>query len=372
MNNKEIELKFGFDGRADNLFEIFSRIGKVSSESVQNLDNTYFDTDDKDLFALKAGLRIRRADTFTEQTLKVKGENIGGLHKRVEYNLPIDDTAEVPNLLKFPKEAFPETFDVDAVQQKLKKVCHISFKRQLFNLSLLDSVFEVAYDNGFIEVGDMNNGSLVQHQLNELEIELKETTAKSEDLLNIFSILCTHLAANNLPLLLEPFSKMHRASLLQNSSNMSLNLSHFDTKTAGASEDECKVTIYIRNLVASFEQLYGYFLISKDATVFNLMTSVLEELLLSLKLLKKKNLPAFIRGQNEPVSYKQDLQIIYRLIKNFYKVCSHAEKKFLNAKLNSKSKAIDDLFSLVRESEKQNRMFLIPLKLRLLLSLIAS
>ena len=119
MNNKEIELKFGYDGKADNLFETFSKIGNVSAESEQHLDNTYFDTDDKDLFALKAGLRIRRADTFTEQTLKVKGENIGGLHKRVEYNLPIDDTAEVPNLLKFPKEAFPESTIVIGIIAKV-------------------------------------------------------------------------------------------------------------------------------------------------------------------------------------------------------------------------------------------------------------
>ena len=53
MNNKEIELKFGYDGKADNLFETFSKIGNVSAESEQHLDNTYFDTDDKDLFALK-------------------------------------------------------------------------------------------------------------------------------------------------------------------------------------------------------------------------------------------------------------------------------------------------------------------------------
>ena len=366
MNNKEIELKFGYDGRAENLSETFSKIGKVSSEREQHLDNTYFDTDDKDLFALKAGLRIRRADTFTEQTLKVKGENIGGLHKRVEYNLPVDDSAEVPNLLKFPKEAFPEGFDVDAVQKKLKKVCHISFTRHLFNLTLLDSVFEVAYDRGFIEVGSEDGGNLTQYPLNELEIELKETTAKSEELLNIFSILCTHLATNNLPLLLEPFSKMHRAALLQNSSQMSLNLSPFDTENEAAS-----ITEYVKNLVACFEQLYGYYIISKDVTVLNLITAVLEELLLSLKLLKKKNLPAFIRGQNEPVTYRQDLQIIYRLIKNFYKVCIHLKKKLLNAKLNAKEKVTEDLFSVIRESEKQNKMFLIPLKLRLLLSLIS-
>lgn len=41
MNNKEIELKFGYDGKADNLFETFSKIGNVSAESELHLDNTY-------------------------------------------------------------------------------------------------------------------------------------------------------------------------------------------------------------------------------------------------------------------------------------------------------------------------------------------
>lgn len=39
---------------------------------------------------------------------------------------------------------------------------------------------------------------------------------------------------------------------------MLLNLSPFDTKS-----DATQVTEYIKNLVASFEQLYGYFIISK-------------------------------------------------------------------------------------------------------------
>ena len=37
MNNKEIELKFGYDGKADNLFETFSKIGNVSAESEQQI-----------------------------------------------------------------------------------------------------------------------------------------------------------------------------------------------------------------------------------------------------------------------------------------------------------------------------------------------
>ena len=76
MQDKEIELKFGFDGDASNLYEIFSHIGAVSNKTTLHLDNTYFDTDDKALFGIHAGLRIRRGDDFSEQTLKVKGENI--------------------------------------------------------------------------------------------------------------------------------------------------------------------------------------------------------------------------------------------------------------------------------------------------------
>src|SRR5574344_2026248 len=121
MQNKEIELKFGFDGDAKNLYSIFSNIGSVSNETDLHLDNTYFDTDKRDLFAIKTGLRIRRGDSSSEQTLKVKGENIGVLHKISEYNLPIEVSALVPNVLTFPKEAFPENYDIDSVQANLTR-----------------------------------------------------------------------------------------------------------------------------------------------------------------------------------------------------------------------------------------------------------
>ena len=41
MNNKEIELKFGYDGKADNLFETFSKIGNVSAESEQQIGRAH-------------------------------------------------------------------------------------------------------------------------------------------------------------------------------------------------------------------------------------------------------------------------------------------------------------------------------------------
>jgi inorganic triphosphatase YgiF len=358
MQNKEIELKFGFDGDAKNLYSIFSNIGSVSNETELHLDNTYFDTDKRDLFALKAGLRIRRGDNFSEQTLKVKGENIGGLHKRSEYNLPIEDSALVPNLLKFPKEAFPENYDIDSVQANLKSVCRINFTRYLFNLELLDSVFEVAYDHGYIQVDEE-----YQYPLNELEIELKESKVKSDDLLNLFSILCNYLASNNLPLLLEPFSKMHRASLLQHTSKPSLDIV--------ARDNNASLVDYVTSLVASFENLYGHYLITHEVTLFGQICVLLENMILALKQLSHRNFLAFIKGQKEPVEYKDDLMIILRLVKAFYKVCSHTQKRMLLCRLKGNEKGIEACFDKVRASEKTNKMFLIPLKLRLLLSLIA-
>lgn len=358
MQDKEIELKFGFDGDASNLYEIFSHIGTVSNKTTLHLDNTYFDTDEKDLFSIHAGLRIRRGDNFSEQTLKVKGENIGGLHKRQEYNLPIDLGDNVPNLMKFPKEALPAEFDIESIQKKLKPICRINFTRYLFNLELLDSTFEVAYDNGFIEVD-----SSTKYPLSELEIELKETSVHSDELLNLFSILCTHLASNNIPLLLEPFSKMHRAALLQKQSNPTVDFSELDE--AGTFID------YVTSQVSLFEKLYGYFLITHDAVLFSQITSLLDSLLLSLKYLKRRNFLAFIIGRKEPVEYKRDLQIIIRLLKSFHRVCSHVSKRMLLGRFRKNSKGISSCYEKIRVSEKNNKIFLIPLKLRLLLSLMA-
>ncbi len=358
MQDKEIELKFGFDGDASNLYEIFSNIGAVSNKTTLHLDNTYFDTDKKDLFSIHAGLRIRRGDNFSEQTLKVKGENIGGLHKRQEYNLPIDEKSSVPNLLMFPKEALPSDFEVDKIQKNLKPICRINFTRYLFNLELLDSKFEVAYDNGFIEVDQST-----KYPLSELEIELKETTVHQDEILNLFSILCTHLAANNIPLLLEPFSKMHRAALLQTQTKPVIDFSELNNAD--------NFIDYVTAQVSLLEKLYGYFLISKDPVIFESINSLLESLLLSLRYLKRRNFFAFIIGRKEPVEYKRDLLIIIRLIKSFHKVCRHVSKRMLLGRFKGNKKGMTSAFEKVRLSEKSNKMFLIPLKLRLLLSMMA-
>lgn len=356
MLNKEIELKFGFDGDAKNLYRVFSNIGKVSGQTTLHLDNTYFDTPNKDFFSFKAGLRIRIADNFSEQTLKVKGENIGGLHKRSEFNVPVDKNSRLPNLRLFPKEAFPEEFDLDLLQTQLKPVCKINFERHLFNLEVLDSTFEVAYDHGEIKV---ENNS---YPLNELEIELIESTVKNEELLNLFSILCSHLASNDIPLLIEPFSKMHRATLLQERGKNVLDISALDK-----SDD---LITHVSKLVALFEQMYGLFLISYEPTLFGFIVKLLDELLTALKLLKRRNFFAFLPMQREPVEYKEDLQVIIRLLKNFYSDCYSLNRKLQRARLKGNFRRCQSIVADLREAEKRSKMFLIPLKLRHLLSVL--
>ena len=358
MQNKEIELKFGFIDKKCNLHDIFSSIGEVTKEQVDHLENTYFDTDTKDLFAIKAGLRIRRADKYSEQTLKIKGENIGGLHQRSEYNVDIDKDATTPNLKLFPKEA-TESLEVEKIEPRLKSLCKINFTRKMFNLKTLDSVFEVAHDVGYIEFGQNE-----KYPINEIELELKETQVKDEDLLKLFSVLCTSLANAQLPLLLEPFSKMHRASLLQDHKNENLNLSSLESIGS--------LVTYLTGLVSSFEKTYGYFILSKDAIHLSLFNVVLKRLINGLKCIKKKHVFAFIDGKlNKDYDHQHDLKIILKLLKSFYKTTHEYEDKLLKACLKQNQNQIDNCISEIREQEKSTKMFLIPLKLRVLLSLVA-
>ncbi len=357
MQNREIELKFGFNGSSYNLNEIFSKIGRVGPEVCVKLDNTYFDTDTRDLFAIKCGLRIRRSDDFSEQTIKVKGESLGGLHKRKEYNLPIARDVTIPELEKFPKDVLPQDYDLEDIKARLKSVCHINFTRKLFNLEVFDSTFEVACDTGYIEVDGQK-----RYPLNELEVELKNTEVRDDDFLRLFTMLCTELASHNLPLLLEPFSKMHRATLLQRNTVQSIDLH-------GVYENLSLVE-YTKVLIVRFEHLYGHFILSHDGALFIQICSVLECLLFCLKQLKKKNITDFISVTNDPVNYEDDLKIITRLVKDFFKSCVHQRKNIMICCLKQNHDKLDNAVSKVRESEMENKIFLIPLKLRYLLSLL--
>ena len=85
----EIEIKFFVTSNIqESLSNFLNSLEIISSEQVR-LGNVYFDTPKLDLRRLDMGLRIRRSDHFSEQTIKCRGQVVGGLHARPEYNAPV-------------------------------------------------------------------------------------------------------------------------------------------------------------------------------------------------------------------------------------------------------------------------------------------
>ena len=358
-DHREIEIKLGVLGRPDSLPEVFASLGKVSGERSDLLENTYFDTPDDDLFKAGIGLRIRHGKDFSEQTLKLRGKNQGGLHSRGEFNIPISRSAKLPKLSKFPFEVFPDGFDIDVEQHLLQPLCRISFTRESFDFEIMDSLFEVAYDHGSI---DLDTGA--PYPINELEVELKQTSRSEDSVMLIYNALVTTFAEKDLPLVMEPFSKMHRAQVLLRGKRNSVAFS--DTQTSS------DLVSYISNLLSTLDNLYGLFLLKHDPLVFSYQNSTLRTLIRALKVLRKDAPPAFYKDEREPVSYDQELRVIIRTLKEYERRCFDYEKKIAKTSLDFDEYELSVLVDKVRRIENDCQIYVIPLKLRVLLSMIVS
>jgi len=84
MSNQEIELKFVVNGDVYGYLDSLLSRQNVLSRDDALLDNLYFDTADLQLRSLDYGLRIRSENGQHEQTIKLAGSSVGGLHQRPE------------------------------------------------------------------------------------------------------------------------------------------------------------------------------------------------------------------------------------------------------------------------------------------------
>lgn len=355
--NREIEIKFGVLGKPENLTQIFSEIGLVSNPCVDELENVYFDTPDQAMFRIGAGLRIRHGRELSEQTLKLRGKNLGGIHSRREFNIPIPRSLKTPDLKKFPSDVFPEGFDVEAVQKDLTKACTIRFRRESFDFEIMDCLFEVAYDHGSIQLA--NGGA---YPINELEVELKRSDLPEASVMLVYNALLTTFAEKGIPLVLEPFSKMHRATVLIKGERNNIRFPN--------SEQSADIGNYIRSLVANFENLYGLFLLKHDPSVFAFQNATLRTLIRALKVLLKQGPAAFYQDERDPVDYKPALKIIIKSLKGYEKDCRAYEKKVAKSALVFDEFTLSALVDKLRKIENRSQIFVIPLKLRVLLSML--
>lgn len=161
----EIEIKF-FVARdiQPELSNLLNSL-EIKESSQQQLGNVYFDTPTLDLRRLDMGLRIRRCDAFAEQTIKCRGQVVGGLHARPEYNAPV--SGDLPTLSAFPDEIWPTLTERDHIQQQLVAQFRTDFLRRHWLIAFEGAEIELAWDQGEIV------GSQGSTTINELELELK-------------------------------------------------------------------------------------------------------------------------------------------------------------------------------------------------------
>ncbi|WP_439845126.1 CYTH domain-containing protein [Aeromonas veronii] len=176
----EIEIKF-FVARdiQPELSNLLNSL-EIKESSQQQLGNVYFDTPTLALRQLEMGLRIRRCDAFAEQTIKCRGQVVGGLHARPEYNAPV--SGDLPTLSAFPDEIWPTLTERDHIQQQLVAQFRTDFLRRHWLIAFEGTEIELAWDQGEI-VGSQGSATI-----NELELELK-----SGDTAALFA-LARHLA----------------------------------------------------------------------------------------------------------------------------------------------------------------------------------
>lgn len=167
----EIEIKFFVSQDIQQpLSKLLNSLEIISSSQVE-LGNVYFDTPALDLRRLEMGLRIRRSDDFAEQTIKCRGQVVGGLHARPEYNAPVH--GDVPLLAAFPTELWPSLAVRDDIQAGLVAQFRTDFLRRHWLVAFEGAEIELAWDQGEIV------GSLGKTCIDELELELKSGDARA-------------------------------------------------------------------------------------------------------------------------------------------------------------------------------------------------
>jgi triphosphatase len=174
MSN-EVELKLFFKAQDyDSLVKVLDILPQFKPKQTKFLNNSYFDTPELQLRKWDMGLRIRGGGDHKEQTIKTRGQVIGGIHSRPEYNCPI--LADIPDLALFPRDIWPSNDQVIPVQQALYCLFETNFERKTWLVTQETSQKATQYISR-VEIA-LDRGEIIasgkQEVLCELELELLE------------------------------------------------------------------------------------------------------------------------------------------------------------------------------------------------------
>jgi len=180
------------------------------------LKNAYFDTSDLRLRQFDIGLRIRSDKDHKEQTIKLAGKVMGGMHQRPEYNITID--SDKPDLTLFDNDIWPDDFPVYDIQRDLDTLFITDFNRTRWRLPSGEGIIEMVFDEGHVEASGQ------REPIAEIELELQggsltEAYRLAQELVKKCGARVGSLskAARGYLLagksLLEPFTQMHYVSI---------------------------------------------------------------------------------------------------------------------------------------------------------------
>ncbi|MBB1406734.1 MULTISPECIES: CYTH and CHAD domain-containing protein [Pseudoalteromonas] len=165
----EIELKFLVSDAVIPLIpSLITQFAKtVTNKPSRSLQNAYYDTPSRELRALDIGYRTRCADNKCEQTIKLAGEVVGGLHQRPEFNLPIESNR--PDLMAFDPSIWPHGMQANVIAENIHPIFSTNFIRRTWLIETQNGAkIEVVLDKGEIAAA----GKV--EVISELEIELVE------------------------------------------------------------------------------------------------------------------------------------------------------------------------------------------------------
>lgn len=162
----EIELKIMLWKENIPLIKAWINQQTILSQETEILGNTYYDSPSLYFAKNKMGLRVRNKNQQFELTLKTKGEIVGGLHIRPEYNLPLEN--EKPDFKRLVSHFNLQIEKADQLQNELQATFSTDFTREKWLIAFNNSKIEVALDQGIIK------NPLGEEAICELESELKE------------------------------------------------------------------------------------------------------------------------------------------------------------------------------------------------------
>ncbi|MDD0824691.1 CYTH domain-containing protein [Mannheimia sp. AT1] len=172
MENKqqaEIELKIMLDQQNIPLVENWLNNIKdftLLAHKTNVLGNAYYDTPEQLFAQQKMGLRVRSQNNQFEITLKTKGEIVGGLHIRPEYNLELPNNQ--PDFMALVAKYNLPFENAEEIAQHLQPTFSTNFTRQTWLIKVDNAEIEVALDQGLIK------NAYGEEPICELEFEIKQ------------------------------------------------------------------------------------------------------------------------------------------------------------------------------------------------------